>query len=384
MKFEPQQEIKIIYKVDDPNSAYVYSFNGFWLAPLMWSIIPLLFICAALFSFFNKEDCFLITIGKKITPSEINNISSGLVSYLQNQYVDKYKKDNPSFNGSALLDVMKEQKDPLTALNDTYTLLQQIKRENKDNPTVVNYIDKVVELSFDSNGKFLLNNGFANSLLAHLGSEANVRINFSDKKISTTAVSVDESGNEIFTEVDDYIKQLEGWQSDSMSVLASDKIRPRISNSLRFLDSTGVNLIGMPVYRSYSEVSNLLLNTLAQHRSVEEMINTLASNANVNPFFKGVIAELQKEGNESYRAEFFSSFSNARVTYYSKFEANSKHLFRQVGLKSMTKAIKENFSILFELNKSKGSKYITSLAGLNDKLKSVRLAGSINDYRIEI
>lgn len=87
-KLKIGQEVKVIYKKDDPNNAYVYNFTGFWLAPLLYSIIPLLFISAALLAFFDKEDCFVITLGKKLSVTKIKNskplLEEDLISLVEN------------------------------------------------------------------------------------------------------------------------------------------------------------------------------------------------------------------------------------------------------------------------------------------------------------
>ncbi|PLX06362.1 MAG: hypothetical protein C0596_17995 [Marinilabiliales bacterium] len=47
---------KIIYKKKNPRNAKIYSFNGFWLGPLIMSIVPFIIISALIFGFMSKGD----------------------------------------------------------------------------------------------------------------------------------------------------------------------------------------------------------------------------------------------------------------------------------------------------------------------------------------
>ena len=74
-------KVKVIYNKDEPTKAYVYSFEGFWFTPLLYCLLPLLFLTAAAFSFLTKSERVNITLGKKIkffktiisTPSKTRN-----------------------------------------------------------------------------------------------------------------------------------------------------------------------------------------------------------------------------------------------------------------------------------------------------------------------
>ncbi len=59
--------VDVIYKVDDPTNAEIYSFIGFWLSPLIYCILPLILLTAAAFSFLTASDILIFTIGKKFT-----------------------------------------------------------------------------------------------------------------------------------------------------------------------------------------------------------------------------------------------------------------------------------------------------------------------------
>lgn len=56
--------VTVIYKKANPTDAWVYSFSGFWMAPLIYGLIPLLVLAAAVYSFLSKKDRLQIAIGK--------------------------------------------------------------------------------------------------------------------------------------------------------------------------------------------------------------------------------------------------------------------------------------------------------------------------------
>lgn len=66
VKYDARQELTVIYKTDDPNKAYVYSFLGFWYEGLLLCLIPLVLWCAFMLSFFSNEHSFIISLfGKR-------------------------------------------------------------------------------------------------------------------------------------------------------------------------------------------------------------------------------------------------------------------------------------------------------------------------------
>jgi hypothetical protein len=58
------EEVKVVYKKDNPESAAVFSFGGFLVPGLLYSLIPLLLISAATFSFLDPSDLIVIDVGK--------------------------------------------------------------------------------------------------------------------------------------------------------------------------------------------------------------------------------------------------------------------------------------------------------------------------------
>jgi len=59
---EPGQQVEVIYQRSDPRNAKVYSFIGFWLSPLLYCILPVIVLAAAVYSFLSKR--FVIHVGK--------------------------------------------------------------------------------------------------------------------------------------------------------------------------------------------------------------------------------------------------------------------------------------------------------------------------------
>jgi hypothetical protein len=53
------QSVTVIYKKENVTSAKIYSFTGFWLAPLLYCLLPLLLLTALVFSFF-KSDAIIV------------------------------------------------------------------------------------------------------------------------------------------------------------------------------------------------------------------------------------------------------------------------------------------------------------------------------------
>lgn len=48
--------VPVIYKLDNPSDAYIYSFLGFWLGPVLYCILPLMVLTAVVFSFMGERD----------------------------------------------------------------------------------------------------------------------------------------------------------------------------------------------------------------------------------------------------------------------------------------------------------------------------------------
>lgn len=77
--YELGEEVKVIYSNDNPEKAKVYSFAGFWLAPLLYCIIPIWLLAALVLSLLSKDDKVIIKIGKNISvtkekPDNFNRI----------------------------------------------------------------------------------------------------------------------------------------------------------------------------------------------------------------------------------------------------------------------------------------------------------------------
>jgi hypothetical protein len=66
MKIDHAENIQIgdtfelIYDPDEPTNVTTFDFKGFWMAPLMFCIIPLLFLNAFILSFVGKKDIIKI------------------------------------------------------------------------------------------------------------------------------------------------------------------------------------------------------------------------------------------------------------------------------------------------------------------------------------
>jgi hypothetical protein len=67
MPLHAGETVNVIYKIKDPTNAEVYSFIGFWLSPLLYCILPLIFLVAITFSFLTHSDVFVVNIGKRFT-----------------------------------------------------------------------------------------------------------------------------------------------------------------------------------------------------------------------------------------------------------------------------------------------------------------------------
>jgi hypothetical protein len=64
------QSVTIIYQKEDVTSAKIYSFTGFWLAPLLYSLLPFLLLTALVFSFFKPDAMIVADMRNLIKPSK--------------------------------------------------------------------------------------------------------------------------------------------------------------------------------------------------------------------------------------------------------------------------------------------------------------------------
>lgn len=58
------QEVNVIYKISDPQSAEIYDFMGFWFSPLIYCLLPLIILTAAVYSFLTAKDIISIDFNK--------------------------------------------------------------------------------------------------------------------------------------------------------------------------------------------------------------------------------------------------------------------------------------------------------------------------------
>ncbi len=68
--FDIGEKVQVIYKTENPSKAKVYNFTGFWLTPIIYCLIPLILIAAAIFTFLKKTDVIVLEIGKRIKISK--------------------------------------------------------------------------------------------------------------------------------------------------------------------------------------------------------------------------------------------------------------------------------------------------------------------------
>ncbi len=73
MDVEVGDKVKVIYKTEYPSDAEVFSFVGFWLAPLLYCLVPLMVLAAAVFTFLEKNTSYNIYVGRgmKFSKSKI-------------------------------------------------------------------------------------------------------------------------------------------------------------------------------------------------------------------------------------------------------------------------------------------------------------------------
>lgn len=58
------ETVKVVYKKDDPEKAEVFSFGGFLAPVLIYALLPLLLISAAVFSFLDSKELIVIDYEK--------------------------------------------------------------------------------------------------------------------------------------------------------------------------------------------------------------------------------------------------------------------------------------------------------------------------------
>lgn len=76
------EKFEIIYRPDAPEDGTTFDFKGFWMGPVMYCIIPLLFLSAFILAFIDKKDVISfnfknglkINKSKKIITGEIKKI----------------------------------------------------------------------------------------------------------------------------------------------------------------------------------------------------------------------------------------------------------------------------------------------------------------------
>jgi hypothetical protein len=67
MQVEPYERVSVIYKKENPSHAAVFSFVGFWLYPIIYSLLPFVLLTASVFTFMDSSQRFVVTFGKGIS-----------------------------------------------------------------------------------------------------------------------------------------------------------------------------------------------------------------------------------------------------------------------------------------------------------------------------
>jgi hypothetical protein len=75
-------KLELIYDTDYPEDATTYDFKGFWMGPIMYCIIPLLFLSAFILAFIDKTDVISFNFknglkirkSKKISNDDFNGV----------------------------------------------------------------------------------------------------------------------------------------------------------------------------------------------------------------------------------------------------------------------------------------------------------------------
>lgn len=64
MHVQTGDHVTVIYDKNDPTEAGIYSFTGFWMIFLFYSILPVVVFSAATYSFLTKNDLLVIVLDK--------------------------------------------------------------------------------------------------------------------------------------------------------------------------------------------------------------------------------------------------------------------------------------------------------------------------------
>jgi hypothetical protein len=65
--YELQEKVPVIYKVNDPTDAYIYTFVSFWLSPLLYCLFPIIILTALIFSFISSGDYIQAELSGKLS-----------------------------------------------------------------------------------------------------------------------------------------------------------------------------------------------------------------------------------------------------------------------------------------------------------------------------
>ncbi|HET6991360.1 MAG TPA: DUF3592 domain-containing protein [Bacteroidia bacterium] len=63
LPYKEGESISVIYDPENPDDYYLFTFWGFWFVPLTYTILPVILLCSAVFSFWEKDR--IIIIGRK-------------------------------------------------------------------------------------------------------------------------------------------------------------------------------------------------------------------------------------------------------------------------------------------------------------------------------
>ena len=62
MEIDNPMDVPVIYKINEPTNAMVYTIVGFWMSPFIYAILPLLFLTAAVFSLLSEKEGLRLTL----------------------------------------------------------------------------------------------------------------------------------------------------------------------------------------------------------------------------------------------------------------------------------------------------------------------------------
>ncbi len=63
INLEMGENVDVIYKKDNPANAEVFSFVGFWLIPIIYCLLPILFLLTATYSFLAANNFLVVDLG---------------------------------------------------------------------------------------------------------------------------------------------------------------------------------------------------------------------------------------------------------------------------------------------------------------------------------